>query len=181
MASLCKEFEYHEDAHDWYELSERMYDSIIELWDEEYGMYRAASRDCRQLDLWGSAYAAVIRAASKTHAARIAEFLLTTIDDWRFKGHVRHLLMGEYWQRLLVDFPPNTYQDGGFWAVPTGWVARTISLIDPEAGRQLVLDALQEFREHGVHEWIGPDGRHVAGYVASVTNLLGATGPPKAQ
>ena len=179
LARTCVDFEYHEEAREWYERCEKMYDHLNELWDAQYGMFRSASHDCRQLDIWGSAYAAVVRAASKSQAQRIAEALATNFDDFSLSGHVRHLPVGEYWKRTLADVPRDTYQNGGYWTIPTAWVAQTITLVDEELGRSLVLDALNEFREFGVHEWITPYERHVPGYVASAACLLAGTMPTK--
>ena len=174
MAETLRRWERHDDAHDWYERAEKMGGRLQEFWDDGVGMFRAASEDCRQVDIWGSAYAAVIRAASKTQTDRIAEWLLQHLPTISLHGYIRHLPAGETWQRVLKDVPAGTYQNGGFWAVPTGWVARTIALTDDEAARRLVETLLRQFQQDGCCEWINAEQQALPGYGASVACLLGS-------
>jgi len=174
LAKLCADCEYHDEAHDWYEQAEKTWQRIDDFWDDSYGMYKAASEHGRQIDLWGSAYACVVRVASKKHATRIAGYFLDLMDECLLHGHLRHLPAGQYWRRMLVDVPEDTYQNGGFWSVPSGWLIQTLNLEDPDAAQQIVADLVEEFDAHGVHEWINREQRHLPGYVASITNVLGA-------
>ena len=68
-------WEQHDGAHAWYERAEKIGHRLQEVSDDGVGMSRAASEDCRQIDIWGSAYAAVIRVATKTQADRVADWL----------------------------------------------------------------------------------------------------------
>ena len=38
-----------------------------------------------------------------------------------------------YWQRLLIDVPRETYQNGAYWATATGWIAWCLHRTDPAA------------------------------------------------
>jgi hypothetical protein len=179
LAKLCARCEYHDEAHDWYERAEASSRRLGDFWSEDAGLFWAASQDCRQLDLWGSAYACVIRLASKSQAARVAEFFVRNAERCILHGQLRHLVVGEYWSRMLRDLAPDTYQNGGYWATPSGWLVQTVNLADPQAAHDL-LDALEaDFTTHGVHEWISPAGRHVPGYVASIANVLRVVQPSK--
>lgn len=179
LGRSCARAEYHDEAHEWYERAELTSRRIGDLWDEEFGLFRAASEDCRQLDLWGSAYACVVRAASKSQARRVADYFVSLRDECILHGHLRHLPVGEYWKRLLIEVPRDTYQNGAFWATPSGWLAKTISLADEDAARRLISDLITEFTEHGIHEWISEKERRLPGYVASIANVLGAVQPSK--
>jgi hypothetical protein len=179
LAQLCARAEYHDEAHEWYERAEHAARHMGDFWDESAGMFYAASQDCHQIDLWGSLYAAVIRAASKTQTARVAEYFRQWWDECVYEGHVRHLRAGEYWQRLLIDVAPDTYQNGGYWATPSGWLIQTIGLEDNLAARRLVTTLLEEFTAYGVHEWISPQERRLPGYVASIAKVLGAVQPSR--
>lgn len=177
LATLCARAEYHDDAHEWYERAERTWRRIGDFWDEEEGLYWAASEWGRLPDLWGSLYACVIRVASKSRAARVAERFLGNADRAILRGHLRHLPAGVYWPRLLGDVPRDTYQNGGYWAVPSGWLAQTLQLADEGAARRLISELVVEFTAHGAHEWITPTERRLPGYVASIANVLGAVQP----
>lgn len=174
LAAIYKSWEQHDDAHAWFERAEHVGGRLFEFWDDGVGMYRAAQQDCRQVDVWTSAYAAVIRVASKTQSERIAHWLLRSWDNIVLKGYVRHLLKGEYWKRTFIDVPPDTYQNGGYWAVPTGWVAQTIALVNETAAAKLAETLIASFARHGACEWIGPEQTVLPGYGASVACLLGA-------
>jgi len=180
LAEMLRRCEYHDEALEWYEAADRVGKQLGQFYDKGFGMFRAASEDCNQIDLWGSAYASVIRAASKRQADRVADFLITAWDECFYRGHVRHLSGREYWQRLLIPVEPETYQNGAFWSVPTGWCAQTINLVDEQAAVQLIYDCLAQWEEQGVYECIGPyTAPRVEGYVVSVVNVLGACQPAK--
>ena len=174
MAQLYKLWEHHDEARIWYERSEHARHRLFEFWDDGVGMYRAAQQDCRQIDVWGSAYAALIRVASKTEAARIGHWLVRSWDNIVLKGYVRHLLKGEYWKRLFVDVTPDTYQNGGYWAVPTGWVAQTMALVNEAAAVKLAETLVASFLRDGACEWINEQQCALPGYGASAACLLGA-------
>jgi hypothetical protein len=175
LALRLQELEEHEEARIWFEAADVSINQMPQFYDEETGLFWAASEDCRQHDVWGTLYAVVMRVASKTQSRRIGEFLLENRDLIFWRGHVRHLLKGEYWEKLLVDVPPDTYQNGAYWAVPAGWAVQTVALVDPEAARGLVREVLDFWREADVYECLRPDGTGEGpGYVASATNLLGA-------
>lgn len=174
MAQTYKSWEQHDDAHTWFERAEHAGHRLFEFWDDDQGMYRAAMQDCRQIDIWGSAYAANIRVASKSQTERIAHYLLRHRDEILLHGYVRHLPGNEHWQRLFVEVPPGTYQNGGFWAVPAGWVARTIATVDEAFARQMIEDLIAQFAADGVCEWIGRETQAVPGYAASAACVLGS-------
>lgn len=179
LAMLCARCERHDEAHEWYEKAELGARRLGDFWRDDAGLFWAASQDCRQLDLWGSAYACVVRLATKSQAARVAEFFVHNAGRCVLNGQLRHLMAGHYWRRLLVEVPEDTYQNGGYWATPAGWLIQTVNLVDPIMARALVDELEADFTANGVHEWISPTDRHVPGYVASIANVLGVLQPSK--
>ena len=175
MGTMCRRCEDHEAAHGAYEEAERTHRALSQFWDEEPQAFVAATHDCRQIDLWGSAYAVRIGAVGSSQRRRIARLLADSYEECVLRGHVRHLPAGEYWERLLMPVPQDTYQNGGYWAVPSGWVARCLVSADyAELAHRLVRELIAEFREGGVCEWISETQRVLPGYVASATLLLDA-------
>jgi hypothetical protein len=179
LAELCALSEFHDEAHEWYERAEWTWRRIQDFWDEEAGLFWAASRDCHQLDLWGSLYACVVRVASKSQMGHIAAYFGAHWDEVTLAGQIRHLPAGETWQRLLTPVPAGTYQNGGFWATPSGWLIKVLAREDETFARELVSTLVADFQANGVHEWISPTQRALPGYVASITNVLGAVQPSK--
>lgn len=174
MAQTYKGWEHHDDARVWFERSLQAHQRLAEFWDDSVGMYRSAQQDCRQIDVWGSAYGAVIRVASKSQTERMGHWLVRSWDNIVLKGYVRHLLKGEYWKRLLVEVPEDTYQNGGYWAVPTGWVAQTMAIVNESAAIKLAETLVDSFLQDGACEWINEQQCAVPGYAASVACLLGS-------
>ncbi len=81
-------------------------------------------------------------------------------------GQIRNLPKGMYWDRAC---PPDTYQNGGYWATPTGWFATTLALVDEAKARETLVKMVTCFVRHGIFEWINGDIMKIPGYVASAT------------
>ncbi len=146
------------------------------LWNEETGMFHAADLDCKQIDIWGSAYAVEIGLASEKQADRISEYIVKNWDGLVQCGQVRHLPAGEGWERLFIDWHPiGSYINGAFWSTPLPWLAPVVARKSPEKARQMILDTVADFQQNKVAECINGDQRKVLEYVPSITNLYGAT------
>lgn len=181
MGEMARHLEDHDQAHEAYERAERLQRALGQFWDDEFGMMWAAMHDCKQFDLWGGAYAVRIGAVGSMQRHRIAQFFADLYHSCVLRGYVRHLVAGQYWERLIVPVPPDTYQNGGYWAVPSGWVARCLlSAGYTELAKTLIRDLIAEFRTEGVCEWISESERALPGYVASVALLLDSVKPQKA-
>ena len=178
VAETLRRFEFHDDAFGWYERSANLGDWAGQFYVPGWRMFMAARGEGKQIDLWGSAYAAVTHFATGSQRDALAGFFIDHYDECLWHGHVRHLPAGQYWAKLLAPVEPETYQNGGYWAVATGWVAQCIATLLPERAATMIADSVAEFEEHGVNEWIHPEnGRHVPGYVASIACLLSSVRP----
>lgn len=148
--------------------------NLARLWDEAAGAFLAASGDCRQLDIWGNAFALWLDFPLGERRARVLDFLVRQRERFLFHGQVRHLLKGEYWQRLLTPVAPERYQNGAYWATATGWMMWALAQHDPALGRQVWTELLADFRANGVFECINTGYRQLDRYVVSATNPLAA-------
>ena len=61
-------------------------------------------------------------------------FLQKQYADYVFKGQVRHLLNGTFWERTLIPVAPGSYQNGAYWATASGWVMYSPSTGGYQAG-----------------------------------------------
>jgi len=177
LASMLRVAELHEEAREAFERAHHTEQAIEQFWNDELGVLEAATRDCRQPDLWGSAYAVMLglQGSGRRHAT--AAFFRDLYADCVLHGHVRHLPAGEYWQRMLTDLPHDAYQNGGYWAVPTGWVARVLQSVDADLAARMMGELIAYFQAHGICEWISPAEGILQGYVASAALTLGAVKP----
>ena len=149
--------------------------NLSTLWDEKAGMYLAASQDCRQIDIWGSAYAVYIGFPDQKKSDRISRYLVENYSKIVYEGQVRHLPGGEYWQKTSQPIPRDTYQNGAYWGTATGWVAYAIAKIDPALASSMLGDMIDYYRRYDAFECVNDKGHQkISGYGASVSNPLDA-------
>lgn len=148
--------------------------NLVRLWDEPAGAFMAASQDCRQVDIWGNAYAIWIEFPLGPVRDRVLDFLVRNRERFVWKGQVRHLLTGEHWQRLLAPVEPERYQNGAYWATASGWMMWALAQREPTVGRQMWADLIADFRAHGVFECVNEGYRQLDSYVVSAANPLAA-------
>ena len=60
------------------------------------------------------------------------------------------------WEKSIT--PHNRYQNGAYWATPTGWLSEIFEGLAPGRGVDLMCALVDDFREHGVWECIGLEG-----------------------
>ncbi len=140
------------------------------LFDAEAGLYLAASVDCRQIDIWGNAYSVYIRFPTP-HLEQIRQSLLKNLERYTWHGQIRQLPRGEYWQKLLTDVKKDTYQNGAYWGIASGWVIGAIAPVDPGKASTLFSDLVKFYRKKGVPECAGPGYLNLPDYVASAVNV----------
>lgn len=174
LAKMCQRMEDHDGAHVWFEGAERAARALDDFYHDPTGMLLAATVDCQQIDLWGTCYAGVIRALSKTETVRAARWMFDHYEDCFMRGCVRHIPAPDYWERMLVDYEPGRYQNGGWWPTATGWAAMVMDRYDHDTAVLLVEDVVELMEEQDVPEWMNDSEADGLLYVASVANVLAA-------
>lgn len=144
------------------------------LWDEKAGAFLAATKDCRQLDVWGNAYAIWVDFPLGQRRKKVVNFLHDHYDRIVWRGQVRHLLKGEHWQRLLAPVQPERYQNGAYWATASGWVMWALAKKNPKLARRTWEDLIADFRAGEICECVNDGYRQLPSYVVSATNPLAA-------
>lgn len=155
------------------------------FWDESSGAYFAATVDCRQIDIWGSAYAVKRGMTTPDQAQAVSRFLSERYRDYIKDGLARHIIEPDGWDRLLCPLEIGTTQNGGYWGVPCGWIARAISITNPRLALDLFESMIHTYRTRAVYEWINNTGGENPAYVASAAfplpdakHLMTAQGNP---
>ncbi len=136
------------------------------FWDEETGLYTAATLSCRQPDIWGSAFAVYLGVADTETALKIASYFKQHYYEIVYRGQLRHLPGGMYWQSVYHT-QPDTYQNGAYWATPVGWFVFSLDLVDRDLAEQTVVDMVTDFKIHGACEWTIGDTHKLPHYLAS--------------
>jgi len=151
--------------------ADRIRSNLDLFWSADDALYLAGSQDCRQADVWGSAYACVIGALPEARRKEVARSLGGNRDRFPWRGHVRPLLLPEFWQRLTVESDytgPNQFQNGPYWGTATGWMAEAFESVQPGEGFALLHDLIADFEMNGIWECIGPDAyQRIANNVSS--------------
>ena len=147
-------------------LASRTRSALSVLWNDNSGAFFAATEDCRQIDIWGSAYAVKRGITTTEQAESVSRFLVERYDAYTKEGLARHVVEPAGWNALLSPLDVGSSQNGGYWGVPCGWIARAISITDPGLAGFLLESTLNSYKAHGVYEWIRDRERHNLGYVA---------------
>ena len=168
LADLLDALDRGDDAQHWRAQSRRVAESCRRVfWDAQVGLFRAATACCREHDIWGSAFAVYLGVADAERSRAVATYFQRHYAQIVQQGQVRHLPGAVYWER--ADCAPDTYQNGAYWATPTGWFVYTLDLIDRKLADRTVIDMVNDFKDGGACEWIFGTRRQLPGYLASAS------------
>ncbi len=116
-------------------------------------------------DVWASAFAVWLGILPKDKETKVARNLLTLVRSGSIvrQGQVRHIpdvgAWGGNWEQ--AKSAPGTYQNGGYWATPTGWLVSAIHKVDPVSASNLLHEYVEYLRQNrsagAPFEWINPD------------------------
>jgi len=156
------------EADNWEKESELVAKNIRKIfWAAETGLFRAATLRCKEHDIWGSAFAVYLGVADKKQSKSVATYFQKNYKHIVEKGQIRHLSGGVYWEKAICK--QDTYQNGAYWATPTGWFVYTLDLVDPVLANQTVVDMINDFKKNGANEWIFGTTYKLPNYLASAS------------
>ncbi len=174
-------------------IRQQLTEAIPGAFAHESGLLAAATGTSGQPDTWGSAYAVYCGLVTGKTAMDISYALADYYRQGLIsrEGQVCHVPRQFFaspiscWERTAPKraIPLNYYQNGSYWATPTGWVALAISLADRELARRLFSEYIAhlrkwDFRNGGGAPWecIYPDDGYFRNpvYMTSVTCPLAA-------
>ena len=129
------------------------------------GLLLSATGLGAQDDVWASAFAVWLGVLPEKTQASVARHLLKLYrDGWTVRqGQVRSLPksgpLGGYWRQ--TSSARDTYQNGGYWATPTGWLVAALSKVDQKAATALLHEYAAFVRANRASgapfEWVNPD------------------------
>lgn len=170
LAGLLAELGRNAEAKRFLEDEVRLVAAVRQVfWDDQTGLFLAATLKCKQPDIWGSAFAVYLNVASKEQTERIARYFEKHYAEIVQAGQLRHLPGGMYWDEAC---PKDTYQNGGYWGTPIGWFVVALHEVNPKLAQQTVIDLVRDFQAHGSAEWVLGKHRAVPNYLSSVTMPL---------
>jgi len=175
MERICMETQCG-DPQEYRARADLIRNNISQLWDESTGMFWAADQDCKQIDIWGNAFAIDIGITSKKQTARITDYLIKHHDQLLQRGQLRHLPPGDgHWQQLFQPCEVGTYQNGAYWATPLAWVIPVYAKRDPQLAQEMMRTVIQDFQENGINECVNGDYLKVPNFVVSAASVYSLT------
>lgn len=165
MADLYKILDRTEDSRRWNECSQEVTDTIRKtFWNETLGLFMAATVECKQPDIWGSAFAVYLGVATPEQAMAVAKYFEKHYAAIVQCGQIRHLPGGIYWEKAgKKDY----YQNGAYWGTATGWFVFTLDLVNSDLADQTIIDLVHDFQARGINEWVFGEAFAVPDYNAS--------------
>lgn len=128
------------------------------------GCLLSATELGRKDDIWASAFAVWLRVLPREAAQSVAHHLRSLYEAGGTvaEGQVRHLPptgeLGGHWEKPLCA--ADEYQNGGYWASPTGWLITALRRVKPAAGDRLLAEYVAHLRANqdqgAPWEWINP-------------------------
>ncbi|KHL92322.1 hypothetical protein QW71_29865 [Paenibacillus sp. IHB B 3415] len=174
MEELSSRYGSNEAAAKYRRLAESVEQNIGRLYDRELGVFVAAGRNCRQADIWGNAYLLYIGFPAAQYREQLLDYLQLNYQNYAYKGQIRHLPQGEYWDRLLIEVPHEEYQNGAYWATASGWIIWCLAQREGLTAALATRDVIRSFSEDGIFECINEGYSKLDSFVVSATNVYGA-------
>jgi glycogen debranching enzyme len=161
--------------------AEKIKSSIINtFYDRESGWFYSATEVGHQFDVWGTAYAVFsgISCEKKTLEALYAAYCNKTAV---VNGQVRHILTTDNfatesaWEYALPECNEyGTYQNGAYWATPTGWYAYALYLYNGKI--EILEDFIAHFEKYeskgAPFEWIDEKTERFSGLHYGTSGVL---------
>jgi hypothetical protein len=175
MYKLCQKYNY-PNAGKYKTRFENVKQNISLLWDENSGMFWAADVDCKQTDIWGSAYAVEVGIVTEEQSKRIATYLVEHYNETVYRGQVRHLAKSDgAWESLFQPCKEGTYQNGAYWATPLAWILPIYDKVKPGLSKITLENVIDDFQENGINECINNEYVKVPNFVVSATSVYSLT------
>jgi len=132
--------------------AEKIRKGIMPVFGLQSGMLKATTGVSSQPDVWATAYAVYLGILDERPASEASAVLCRGYREGALamEGQIRHVMTTDnfsettMWEKSPVAI--NTYQNGAYWATPTGWVCYAMAKTDPALARQLAGEFIQTLR-----------------------------------
>lgn len=141
--------------------AKRLKSEIQSLFSDKRGMLLASTGKSKQADVWSTALAVYFGILEGEHLEKSCRFLKDAYlkGTLASRGNIRHVLTcddfseSSPWEVSLAG--KNSYQNGGYWGTPTGWVCYAIAKVDVSVAKQLAKEYIDDLRAGDYRK--GPD------------------------
>jgi len=166
LAELCRSNRQPAESARYGKISKQIQASLVATFYQSLssreGFLLSATGVGRKDDVWASAFAVWLGILPHPIETAVSRHLLnlyrskSVVDG----GQIRHLPkdgpFGGYWEKTSCG--RDTYQNGGYWATPTGWLVTALAKVDRKASQELLsqyVGFVRQKRTAGApYEWI---------------------------
>ncbi len=143
------------------------------FWNASEGIFHAATIQCNQADIWGSAFAVYLDVATTSQSTAVANYFNNNYSGLVERGQLRHTAPGEYWEACVS--PQDFMQNGAYWGTPVGWFVYTLDRAGYSAlADQTIVDMVDDFKDRGIFECVIGSDMRIVNYCSSVALPLDA-------
>lgn len=184
MAQLFDRLSRKDKATAYRKIATQLKKEISLLFSDQRGMLLASTGKGKQADVWSTAMAVYFNVLEGEQLNKTCQFLRDAYINGTLasRGNIRHILTSDdfsgttAWESSLAA--KNTYQNGGYWGTPTGWICNAIAKVDITAAKKLAKEYVDDLRagdyrkgpEFGAPwECYNADAPQNAVYLATVT------------
>ncbi len=134
------------------DIAERLKKEIPHVFLDDRGMLLASTGKSGQPDVWSTALAVYYAILEGDSLKKTSKFLRDSYINGTLarNGNIRHVLTSDdfsnttVWESSLAE--KGSYQNGGYWGTPTGWVCYAISKVDLAAAQKLAKEYIDDLR-----------------------------------
>jgi hypothetical protein len=184
MADLCNVAKKSEEEKEFLRVADIISDNIVPVFADPAeigGWLRAATKKCRQPDVWATLFALHLGILPKEAAKRARDTVAEAVRAGQenhvieYQGAVRHV-------PTTHDFSDTTawegssnkgvYQNGAYWHTPTGWLIEALYPVDPAMAKDVFDRYIKHLKEYDFRK-----GKYGAPWECFGINLAGAQNP----
>ena len=163
---------------------------LMHFYDYHTGWLYSATEIGKQHDVWVTAYAIYSHILPEDLEIKTAKVLKDSyLDGSATKcGSIRHILLNENFSNTTAwedahGREINIYQNGAYWATPTGWYFYALYKHYPETALKLMKDFIEDVEKgktNGApYEWFSPEKDKMAGKYYGTSGVLPYTAVKK--
>jgi hypothetical protein len=168
LAELCQTANKPEAEIEFQKIAETIADNIVPCFadpKEIRGWLRAATKQCRQPDVWATLFALHLGVLPEKAARRARETVAEAVAVGRvieYQGAVRHVPTTHdfsdksAWEKSLpAGRGKGLYQNGAYWHTPTGWLIQALHPVDPALAKGVFDRFVAHLREYDFRKGSG--------------------------
>lgn len=161
LAELCRTAKQPEAETEFRTIAETIADHLLPVFadpGEIGGWLRAATKTCRQPDVWATLFAlhlGVLPAAAEKRARETVAEAVAAGRVIEYQGAVRHVPTTHdfsdtsAWEKTLAPArSKGVYQNGAYWHTPTGWLIEALHPVAPALAQGVFDRYLAHLREN---------------------------------